>query len=130
MKIITKGGLCPTKKKMLGFQFIKDNDDVISLGGSFSVSGDSVIASDENIDGNILISSSYATKGCKLCGNKSAYICPNCKTVVCYNGDKKAKETCPACKSLLEIKQSTPNALPKVSESNPFRYQSRGVKGR
>lgn len=121
MAIITKGGLCSTHKKPMGFQFAK-NGGSYRLGGSFVATGNGVTASDEAITGDVPIADSYTNYGCRLCGKKFAYICPACGTVVCNDGNGKTNETCPACKSTINVARAVGNAMPKVTLVNKTRF--------
>lgn len=46
-----------------------------------------------SICGNIETDVNYP--GCPHCGTKQFYVCNNCKSVVCYHGEKQVK--CPTC---------------------------------
>lgn len=46
-----------------------------------------------SIYGNIEIDINYP--GCPYCGSKQFYVCNNCKSIVCYHGEKQVK--CPTC---------------------------------
>lgn len=114
-KIITKGGICSSKNKAMGFQFVQQASGKYSLGGSFSASGDGIVASDEKISGEFEVSASYMARGCKHCGNKYAYVCPACGAVICNDGNGKSKETCPSCQSVLSISRASGSNAPKAT---------------
>ena len=109
-KIITKPGICSTRNKSMGFQFTEEQGGKHSLCGSYSVSGD-IIASADALSSNLVVAGSY--KGCKLCGNKYVYVCPNCGGITCFDGRAHSNEACPSCGSILNVPAVSGNNLPK-----------------
>ena len=95
-KVITKMGGCSTKKKGVGMQFLYDVSKA-TLGGSFTISGDSMVESPEEIPATVDLHASFKSAGCKLCGNKFAYRCGGCGRLICYDGRAKTNEQCPLC---------------------------------
>ena len=97
-KVITKLGGCSTKKKGVGFQFMYDVSKA-TLGGSFTISGDSMVESPEEMPANVDLHASFKGAGCRLCGNKFVYRCGGCGRLICYDGRAKTNEQCPLCGS-------------------------------
>lgn len=95
-KVITKMGGCSTRKKGVGLQFLNDGSKA-TLGGSYVISGDSMVESPEEIPAVVDIHASFKSVGCKLCGNKFVYRCGGCSRLICYDGQAKTNEQCPLC---------------------------------
>ena len=95
-KVITKMGGCSTKKKGLGMQFLYEPSKA-TLGGSFTITGDSMVESNEALPTTVDLHASFKSAGCKLCGNKFVYRCGGCGRLICYDGSAKSNEQCPLC---------------------------------
>lgn len=113
MKIITKGGFCSKTNKPLGFQFADQNGGY-ALGGCFAATAGKVTVSPEGLPAALAVTDAYLARGCKYCGNKYAYVCPNCGMIVCDDGKGSKKAICPSCGSISEIEKARGNNLPKA----------------
>lgn len=113
-KVITKMGGCSTKKKGLGMQFLHDGSKA-TLGGSYTISGDSMVESPEEIPAVVDLHASFKSAGCKLCGNKFAYRCGGCGRLICYDGNAKTNEQCPLCGSRGNVPAFTGANVPSSS---------------
>ena len=115
-KVITKMGGCSTKKKALGMQFMYDASKA-SLGGSYTISGNSMVESPEEIPAVVDLHASFKSAGCKLCGNKFAYRCGGCGRLICYDGHAKTNEQCPLCGAKGNVPAFTGANVPASSAS-------------
>lgn len=123
-KVITKSGVCSTRKKAMGFQFMDVQGGKFALSGSYSATGE-IVASPEVLPADLTVSPTY--KGCKLCGNKYAYVCPNCGGIACCDGNAHAAETCPSCGSTLSIPAASGTNLPKPTVTRKTRARTEKV---
>lgn len=117
MKIITKIGACSARKKAIGMQFVADGAKC-ALGGTYGLSGDTAIVSDEELSGTLVVGESFKKSGCKLCGNKHAFRCGACGRVVCYDGAAKRGYACPACGAVADVPASVGDAIPTTSAAS------------
>ena len=111
MKIITKLGACSTKKKPLGMQFIAEPNKSI-LGGTYSVVGDGMQVSPEDLATTIELGPSFKSAGCRLCGNKYAFRCNGCGRLICYDGNAKTNFECPACGAKGNVPKAVGDTVP------------------
>lgn len=110
-KILNKLGACSTKKKPIGLQFLAEPDKSI-LGGSYTVSGDGMQVSSDDLASTIELGPSFKSAGCRLCGNKYAFRCNACGRLICYDGAAKRDFVCPACGARGNVPQAVGNIVP------------------
>lgn len=118
-KIITKLGACSVKNKPMGVQ-IRYDGSTYALGGTYSVSGDEAVVSPDEINGNVTLDPGFASRGCKLCGNKFMFRCGACGRFICYDGRAKRGFKCPACGRTADVPAASGNSVP-TTNARPIR---------
>lgn len=86
-------GMCSTKRKNMGFQFVSEGDRLIARGAFYDYGGGE--KRDDNVSGKFYTDPSFKC----ACGKNHLYQCHSCGKFICYDGSALTDAVCPICGS-------------------------------